>query len=80
MSKMEFCTDKVDLKSKYTLTCTDIQQIIGCGKNKSYSLIEDAIINSLFTVKKLGKKYFIPAESFWTWYNSPDSSSHISNL
>ena len=64
----------MDLRIKMTLTPRDIQVIIGCGKNNAYALIENAMATNLFVVKKIGKKYFIPSEQFWAWYNSCQDS------
>lgn len=60
----------MNIKEKITLFPEDIQDIIGCGKNNLYKLIKEARQNNLFVVKQIGQKYYIPAESFWKWFNN----------
>ena len=54
---------------KTTLTADDVQSIMGCGKNNLYILMREAVQKNLFPVKQIGKKYYIPAEPFWKWFN-----------
>ena len=55
---------------KTTLTADDVQSIMGCGKNNLYILMREAVQKNLFPVKQFGKKYYIPAEPFWKWFNT----------
>lgn len=61
---------KLKQLQKTTLTADDVQLIMGCGKNNLYILMHEAIQNNLFPVKQIGKKYYIPAEPFWRWFNA----------
>ena len=61
------------IKSKPTLSVNDIQTILTCGKNVAYRTVDDALKDHSFAVKKIGKKYYIPAESFWLWFNTSSS-------
>ena len=61
-----------EIKAKTTLNISDIRIILGSGKNSTYALIERAIKNNLFPVKRVGKKYYVPSEQFWEWFESYD--------
>lgn len=60
----------MDIREKITLSAVDIQNIMGCGKNSTYDLLNEAIYNKLFVVKKIGRKFYIPADPFWKWFYS----------
>ena len=48
---------------------SDIQEMMGIGKTKTYEFLEDVYLNqSPFTVFKVGKLYRIPKASFNRWY------------
>lgn len=56
-------------------TVVEIQEMLGCGRNKVYNLITEAFEKkNMFHVIKVGKNYLIPKESFHNWLYTPDSS------
>ncbi|WP_294856137.1 hypothetical protein [uncultured Oscillibacter sp.] len=60
----------MDIKEKATLSTADIQKITGCGRGSAYALVNEAKQKNLFPVKQIGKKFYIPAEPFWNWFNT----------
>lgn len=64
--------DRRDLIMYQTEDCcevykvSDIQSILGIGKNKAYSLCT----SGLFIYKRIGKSILIPKQSFLNWLNS----------
>lgn len=50
---------------------TDIQRILGIGKSKSYTFLEDVYNqkNPPFKVIKIGKLFRVPKYSFDQWLN-----------
>lgn len=60
----------MDIREKITLSSTDIQEIIGCGRGSVYILLKEAQEKNLFAIKKIGKKFYISADSFWKWFNT----------
>jgi hypothetical protein len=57
-----------DVKIKYqkdTLEVSEIKDILGCGINQAYALVN----SDAFRVLRVGKKIKIPKDSFYGWYN-----------
>lgn len=52
--------------SKRVYTVTEIQDMLGIGKNQAYSLIK----RQEFPVRKCGKKLLIPKAGFDAWLSS----------
>jgi hypothetical protein len=52
---------------KITYNVYDIQEIVGCGRNAAYALVNEAREKKLFPVKQIGKKFYIPAQPFLDW-------------
>ncbi|MCA0754851.1 helix-turn-helix domain-containing protein [Paenibacillus sp. N4] len=50
---------------KETLEVTDIKQILGCGINQAYKLVN----SGEFHVIRIGKKIKVPKDSFYKWFN-----------
>lgn len=53
----------------------DIQKMLGIGKSKSYTFLEEIYHqkNPPFRVLKIGKLYRVPKQSFDTWLNASAS-------
>lgn len=59
---------KETIMEKIVYTVNDIQELLGCGRNKAYSLIKNAYENQdSFHVIRVGKNYLVPKESFHKW-------------
>lgn len=53
---------------KTVYTVNDIQELLGCERNKAYTLIKNAYENQdSFRVIRVGKNYLVPKESFHKW-------------
>jgi hypothetical protein len=55
------------VKTKYpkdTLEVSDIKDILGCGINQAYKLVN----SGEFHVVRVGTKIKIPKDSFYSWY------------
>lgn len=53
---------------KKVYTTADIQDILGCSKNKAYALLKQASNSKdMFKVMKVGAEYRIPIKSFDRW-------------
>jgi hypothetical protein len=50
---------------KDALEVSDIKEILGCGINQAYTLVNSGV----FHVVRVGKKIKIPKDSFYGWYN-----------
>lgn len=49
----------------------DIMEILNISQSTAYSLIRQAIASkNMFTVKKIGRDYKIPKESFLNWLDA----------
>lgn len=60
---------------KVVYTVGEIQEMLGCGRNKVYNLITEAFTKkNMFRVIKVGKNYLIPKESFHNWLSNPNFS------
>lgn len=62
-------TNNKSVYEKITFSVDDIKTIMDCGKNTAYSIVNEAVENKYFVVKRIGNKFYIPSESFWAWYN-----------
>lgn len=51
-----------------TLEVSDIKQILGCGINQAYKLVN----SGEFHVVRIGKKIKIPKDSFYKWFNGQE--------
>lgn len=58
------------VEEKKVYNVTDIQHILGMGRNRVYEFIEKTYKNQTpFRVLKFGKLYKIPKEAFDNWLN-----------
>lgn len=57
-------------EEKKVYNASDIQKILGMGRNRVYELLEKTYKNQTpFRVLKFGKVYKIPKQSFDEWLN-----------
>lgn len=57
-----------DIKKVYEVS--DVQKILGLGRSKTYSFLEEVYKNqNPFNVIKIGKLYKIPKKGFDAWIN-----------
>ena len=53
---------------KKVYTASEIQEILGCSRNKTYALLKQAIASKdMFKVIKVGTEYRVPIKSFDRW-------------
>lgn len=61
---------------KQVYTVDEIQEMLGCGRNKAYQLVKDSYENrNMFPVIRLGKNFLIPKDAFHQWLNNPSIST-----
>lgn len=51
--------------NKDMLTVKDLQDKLGCGRNKVYQLLASKTLPSI----RIGKQYYIPIEEYSRWVN-----------
>ena len=51
--------------SEKMLTVKDIQELIGCGRNKIYQIIASNTLPAI----QIGKQYYIPQTEYEKWVN-----------
>lgn len=51
--------------SEKMLTAKDIQELLGCGRNKVYQIINSGTIPKI----QIGKQYYIPESEYNKWVN-----------
>lgn len=60
----------MDDEKKLVYTPTDIQRMLGIGKEKVYKYLEEVYVNKTpFVVIRVGKMYKIPKQPFNRWFN-----------
>jgi excisionase family DNA binding protein len=60
----------IENTSKAVYAVSDIQQLLGIGKNQAYALVK----SEQFPVRKVGATYLIPKAGFDKWLNGDISS------
>lgn len=57
---------------KVVYSVDEIQEMLGCGRNKIYNLVNEAYEKkNMFRVIRVGKNFLIPKESFHRWLDNP---------
>lgn len=60
----------MNTEEKKVYDASDIQKILGMGRNKVYELLEETYkLQEPFRVLKFGKVYKVPKQSFDNWLN-----------
>lgn len=56
---------KTNYSSEKMLTAKDIQQLLGCGRNKVYQILNTNTLPKI----KIGKQYYVPQSEYNKWVN-----------
>ena len=56
---------KTNYSSEKMLTAKDIQQLLGCRRNKVYQILNTNTLPKI----KIGKQYYVPQSEYNKWVN-----------